>query len=135
MSSNIREFELGLDLFGKKDVPKAVGDFRDAVSLDALRGVVLLTPVKSGRLRGNWQTTVGVPAEGNIEVTDKSGGPTIAKGAAVIGSAKKRPFEAIWLHNGVEYSEFVNDGTPLVPAVHMVEQTVNRLRRRFGVVG
>ena len=135
MSSNLREFELGLEAFAKKTVPEIVGDFRDATALEALRGVVLLTPVDKGRLRGNWQTTVSVPAEGNIEVTDKSGGPTIAKGAAVIGIAKKRPFEAIWLHNGVEYSEFVNDGTPLVPAVHMVEQTVNRLRRRFGVVG
>ena len=135
MSSNLREFELGLDLFGKKDVPKAVGDFRDAVSLDALRGVVLLTPVDIGRLRGNWQTTVSVPAEGAIEALDKSGGPTISKGAAVIGSAKSRPFEPIWLHNGVDYGEFVNDGTPKVPAVHMVEQTVNRLERRFGTFG
>lgn len=135
MSSNIREFEIGLKAFASKSVPKAVGDFRDAIALDALRGVVLLTPVDKGRLRGNWQTTVGAPAEGDIDVTDKSGGPTIVKGAAVIGSAKKRPFEAIWLHNGVDYGEFVNDGTPKVPAVHMVEQTVNRLERRFGKFG
>ena len=134
MSSNIREFELGLDVFAKKEVPKAVGDFRDAVALEAVRGVVLLTPVDTGRLRGNWQTTVGAPAEGDIEATDKSGGPTIAKGAGAIAGAKSRPFEPIWLHNGVPYGEFVDRGTPLVPAVHMVEQTVNRLKRRFGKI-
>jgi len=130
--SNVHEFTLGLEMFAKKNVPEAVGDFRDAISLEAVRGVVLLTPVDTGRLRGNWQTTVGAPAEGATDDLDKSGGPTIAKGAGVIASAKKHPFEAIWLHNGVPYAEFVDGGTPLVPAVHMVEQTVNRLKRRFG---
>lgn len=135
MSSNIREFEMGLNAFAKKNVPEAVRDFRDAIALDALRGVVMLSPVKTGRLRGNWQTTVGAPAEGDIEATDRSGGPTIAKGAGVIASAKRRPFEPIWLHNGLDYAEFVNDGTENVPAVHMVEQTVSRLERRFGKFG
>ena len=135
MSSNLREFDLGLEVFGKKNVPKAVGDFRDAIALDALRGVVMLTPVDKGRLRGNWQTTISAPAEGAIKVIDKNGGATIAKGADVIASAGSRPFEPIWLHNGVDYGEFVNDGTPLVPAVHMVEQTVSRLERRFGKFG
>jgi hypothetical protein len=135
MSSNIREFTLGLEAFAKKNVPEAVGNFRDAIALEALRGVVLLTPVDTGRLRGNWQTTIGTPADGEIEATDKSGGPTIAKGAAVIAGAKKRPFEPVWLHDGLEYAVFVNDGTPKVPAVHMVEQTVNRLESRFGKFG
>ena len=132
MISNLREFQLGLEEFPKKTVPKAVGDFRAALSLEALRGVVLLSPVDTGRLRGNWQTTVSAPAEGSIEAVDKNGGSTISAGAAVIASAAPRPYEAIWLHNGVDYAGFVNDGTPLVPAVHMVEQTVSRLARRFG---
>jgi len=132
MSSNIREFTLGLEAFAKKNVPDAVGDFRDAIALEALRGVVLLTPVDTGRLRGNWQTRIGAPAEGDVKTKDKAGGRTIAKGATVIARAKKRPFEPIWLHNGLEYAVFVNDGTPNVPAVHMVEQTVGRLERRFG---
>ena len=59
MSSNIREFTVGLAAFANKSVPEAVGDFRDAIALDALRGVVLLTPVDKGRLRHNGQTTVG----------------------------------------------------------------------------
>jgi hypothetical protein len=135
MSSNIREFEIGLNAFATKSVPSAVGDFRDAIALEALRGVVLLTPVDTGRLRGNWQTTISAPAEGEIDAIDKSGGPTIANGAAVIAGAKSRPFEPIWLHDGLDYAVFVNDGTPNVPAVHMVEQTVSRLKRAFGKNG
>ena len=131
MSDNFREFDLALKTFGRKTVPEAVGDFRDAVALEALRGVVLLTPVRTGRLRGNWQTTVSAPAEGDVEAVDKNGGPTISEGAATIASAAD-PFEPIWLHNGVPYAEFVNDGTEKMAAVHMVEQTVQRLKRRFG---
>lgn len=132
MADNLREFELALSRFTDERTPEAIGQFRDAVALEALRGVVLLTPVDTGRLRGNWQTTVGAPATGHTpDKLDPSGGETINAGASVIDSAED-PFQPLWLHNGVPYSEYVNDGTEKTTAVHMVEQTVERLRRRFG---
>jgi len=134
MSSNLREFDLGVKEYAEKQVPSMMRDFRDAVALEGLRGMVMLSPVLTGRLRGNHQVTVGTPADGEVEVEDPSGGPTIAKGAAVIASATD-PFDPIWIHNGVPYAGHVNDGTENQPAVHMLERTADRLRRAFRVWG
>ena len=139
MSDNFREFDLALKSFGRKTVPEAVGDFRDAVALEALRGMVLLTDVDTGRARGNYQTTVGQPAVGDRNVTDISGKgdegasavDTVTEGAAVIAGARD-PFAPIWIHNGLDYVVYLNDGTAKIPARHMLEQTVQRLKRRFG---
>lgn len=132
MIDDFRKFELGLRDFATNEVPEAVGDLRDAVALEAHRGVVMMTPVDEGRLRGNWQVTVDHPAEGYGEDTiDESGGPTLAAGQAVIASAKRSPFSLIWLHNGVPYAGYVNDGTARSRAVHMVERTVERIQRMF----
>lgn len=131
MSSNIREFQIGVKAFAKENVPEAVRDFRDAVALEGLNGLVMLTPVDTGRARGNWQTTVGAPAEGYAENKfDPSGAATIADGAGVIATAAD-PFASVWLHSGVPYIRFLNDGTDKIPAVHMLEQTVQRLVRTF----
>lgn len=132
MSDNLREFDLGLKTFSEKTVPDAVRDFRDIVSMEALNGVVMLTIYDTGRARGNWQATAGAPAEGYVEDRmDKPGQATRAAGEAVIAETKD-PWTPVWLHNGVPYIEVLNDGTETRPAYHMLEQTVDRLRRRFG---
>lgn len=145
--NNLREFRLTLGAFTEETVPERIRDFRDAVSLEALRGVVLLTPVDEGRLRGNWQLTLVAPAEGHDpDRLDGNGEETIAAGAealSVARSAGGNPFSIVWLHNGVPYGVYVNDGVapyttkagnphPGQPAVHMVEQTVERLQRAYG---
>ena len=138
MSSNIREFQIGVKTFGQKNVPGLVREFRDAIALAGLDGFVLLTIVDTGRARGNWQTTIGTPAEGEIEVTDYSGrgqeGYTVidtdSVGKAVVATATD-PYAPIWYHNGVPYIGFINDGTDKIPAVHMLERTVERLVRTF----
>lgn len=131
MSSNVREFTIGVRDYAKKGVPQAVGDVRDAIALEGLKGLVMLSPVDTGRLRGNWQTTVGEPAEGETGVLDPTGGATIEAGTVMI-SAAADPFVPVWLHNGLYYAAFVNNGTEKMPAVHMLEQTVARLRRILG---
>lgn len=163
---NVREFRLQLERFSEVTVPEKVRDLRDAITLEGLRGLVLLTPVDEGRLRGNYQTTIGAPAEGyDPDRLDPSGAETIAAGESVLSAARSGggdPFAMTWIHNGVPYGPAVNDGTPPhviepvnakalhwktpdgedvfarrvnhpgTPAVHMVEQTVERLRRSFG---
>ena len=42
-----------------------------AITIALFNGVVRQTRVDTGRLRGNWQTTVGRPATGTVENTDQ----------------------------------------------------------------
>lgn len=44
-----------------------------AVKISLMNGVVRDTRVDTGRLRGNWQTTTGAMAEGEIDRLDPSG--------------------------------------------------------------
>lgn len=100
-ATNIREFTLGIDQF--------VDDAEDvrrkrvkAVSLRVVRDVVLGTRVDTGRMRGNWQTTVQQPATGyDPERKDKEGQATIGEGTSAVMSSSGD--EMIWMHNGVPY--------------------------------
>lgn len=131
---SFREFDLGLRQYAEEAVPDAVRDFRDAIALEVLNGVVYETIYDTGRARGNWQVTAGTPAEGYDEdMKDQSGAPTVAKGEAVIARTRD-PYMPIWLHNGVPYIGVLEYGRAEHgrPAYHMVERTVARIVRSYG---
>lgn len=111
-----------------------------ALALEGLTGVSELTPVDTGRLRGAWDVEIGgeritsAPAE-------QAFGPRGADstGAAALRAsldrgqsklAEMRVPEDVRLVNNVDYGVHVNDGTPNVPPVLMVERTAARLRGR-----
>ena len=56
-----------------------------AVTFALFREIVRRTPVDTGRLKGNWQTTQRAPALGTLTTEDKSGGKAIAAIAAGMG--------------------------------------------------
>jgi hypothetical protein len=107
-ATNVREFRVGLEQFrnrAKEDRRKIVR----AAALHALRDVVLNTRVDTGRARGNWQVGESVPPEGHDpELKDADGGSTIGRGSQVIAEASGD--ETIWLHNGVPYVGYLEDG-------------------------
>lgn len=79
------------------------------LALRVLSGVVLKTPVDTGRARGNWQTNVGRGTREEIDVEDKGGNSTVAKGLAAIG--KQKGFQQISLDNNVPYIGRLEDGS------------------------
>lgn len=70
------------------------------ICMTLLRDVVAGTPVDTGRARGNWQASIGSPADGTLEKTDKNGGTTINKGAKV---AKDATGNVFYLTNNLPY--------------------------------
>jgi hypothetical protein len=56
-----------------------------AITFGLFREVIQRTPVDTGRLKGNWQASVGAPASGTLTMTDKGGSTTVVKMAAGIG--------------------------------------------------
>src|SRR5689334_10737419 len=56
-----------------KKLKEAPGKLQRALVIEATRRIVLRTPVKTGRARGNWQVTSGVPANGAVEALDPTG--------------------------------------------------------------
>lgn len=97
------------------------------LAMQALRGVVMKTPVLTGRLRGNWRVGLNV-----IDLTtdwllkDKVGQNTIARGEAIINLSTGRDAKgrftqkmtdlAIFITNNLPYALKIEDGGSPVKA-------------------
>jgi hypothetical protein len=133
-----------IDAFLRK-VEEQVGievlTFQKKIALDVFSGVVLMTPVDTGRARGGWQIGINtrVTAEGNA---DKSGGSTIRTGSARIGLLSD--YGTIFITNNVPYittldqglfvppdSNKVVDGYSKQAPAGMVDVTLNRIASAF----
>lgn len=130
MANTILRFDLALQRFAGKTVPERLAQIQQAVALEALRSVVLMTPVDMGRARANWQVAHDAPATGEVDATDKSGGATIAKGAEE--AAAIRPFEQTYITNSLPYIKALEDGSSQQAPAGMVGVTVQRLKSQFG---
>jgi hypothetical protein len=58
---------------------KALDKTVRATTFGLFREVIQRTPVDTGRLKGNWQTSVGSPVKTTITRTDPSGGTAISE--------------------------------------------------------
>ena len=101
-----------------RDIERIAGDRMDKVVrgtlLDLSRRIVLRTPVGNpslwqgppppgytgGQARGNWQASIGSPASGTTEATDKSGTATIA---GIAGKTQQAPGNVWYLANNLKY--------------------------------
>lgn len=130
MSNTLRDFERALARFARDRVPTALGDLQKTLAREALKGVILRTPVASGRARANWRVGLDAPPEGTTVNTDPSGAGTLAEGMAVIERAQ--PNQSIWLANNLSYAEDLEHGRAGQAPHGMVAATVVSLRARFG---
>lgn len=86
----------------QKKIEKELDARFRAVGMQALSGVVMLSPVgdaslwkmkpppgyTGGRFRANWQVGINELKEGELNTTDKSGGATISKGSGKLAILK-----------------------------------------------
>lgn len=125
---NLNQFNNEIDNFAKS-IPGKVIALQKKIVLEALRQIVLRTPVDTGRARGNWQTTIVQPAGGQLDAVDKQGDETITKGLAAI--ATLLPYQVVYIANNLEYIEFLEDGSSKQTPEGMVKMTVEELRQMF----
>jgi len=74
------------------------------IAVGLLRGIVMDTPVDTGRLRGNWQTSAGAPIYTTTDREDKNG-------AAVTQEIVKNtdPLGVTYMTNNLPYAKRRND--------------------------
>ena len=132
---SVQSFSMALRRYTEKTVPDLARDRMTVIALEAARQVTLLTPVDTGRAKGGWQFTVGNAAgyaEGEPGRMDpsKEGVPGMATQMDVFDQMPNwNPGDWLWLHNGVPYITYLNDGTDKTSAHHMLERTVAHLKR------
>lgn len=83
---------------------KAMDNFdrvRRGVALRLFKAIIMDTPVDTGRLRGNWQTSTGVPDRSIESDSDSTGGQTITRMTRTV--ANSRPIDILILTNSLPY--------------------------------
>jgi len=78
------------------------------IALEMFRKIILKSPVDTGRFRGNWQLAIGSVPNGTLELDDKTGTATIAKGAAT--ALGFNAGETIFFANNLPYARRLEEG-------------------------
>ncbi|WP_199556401.1 HK97 gp10 family phage protein [Sandaracinobacteroides hominis] len=126
--SNLSEFRAGIAQ-DKRDLADLINRETRAIALGILARLVDMSPVDTGRFRGNWQVDIGRAPEDELDTTDKSGAATKAKGSATIAGAA--PFEPIYLVNNLPYAGALNDGHSRQAPAGFVEAAVDQVAGAF----
>jgi len=96
------------------------------IALDTMENVIRMSPVDTGRFRGNWQAAVGTIPSGTIEALDPSGNTVIAKVSGV--TEGMNPGDVIYMSNNLPYAQRLEDGYSQQAPSGMVKLTVQRFQ-------
>lgn len=121
-------FELKREFEQLNDVQ--FSQFVRKVGLETLERVVMRTPVRTGRARGNWQVAITAPSRRVLDMSDPSGRETIERGRRELASVKIPP--RIYITNNVPYIERLENGYSRRAPRGMVGITLEEIKARFG---
>ena len=73
------------------------------VTLDVFSSVIMMSPVDTGRFRGNWIADIGAIPAGTVNNFDKSGSEAISRAAAIVARGKSGG--VVYLVNNLPYAQ------------------------------
>lgn len=94
-------FSLDVAAFAK-ECNATLDETARAIKIELFSSVIRDTRVDTGRLRGNWQTTTGRPAEGEVERLDPTGSQATAEVQAGVSGdtvdylTNNLPYAEVW---------------------------------------
>lgn len=98
---------------------------RKAIITELFNSVILDTPVKHGRARGNWQTHEGQPTSGVVERVDPNGSQAMAEVQQNLGEGDT----TVFLTNNLPYAKPLEYGSSKQAPEGMVRKNVARITR------
>lgn len=96
------------------------------IALDAFSNVILMSPVDTGRFRGNWQVAIGSMPSGTVEIDDRDGTVTIGKVQAE--TLNLQAGQVIYLVNNLPYAQRLEYGWSQQAPGGMVRLTAQRFQ-------
>ena len=130
---NAAEFNREVMAFAQTLTPKKFELFFKKIALEALSRLVQITPVDTGRARGNWQLTINYPADWEIDTVDKPGARTIAVGRNRLAQMSNHGLgQVVFISNNVDYIEELDEGRGSSQAPRgIVQPVLNELTQMF----
>jgi hypothetical protein len=121
MSSNT--FSLAIREWAEK-VGGALDDVCRSIIIDAGSSLIRMSPVESGRFRGNWQFSIETPPAGVLEVQDQDGRETIQKLVAEANTFNAG--QVAYIINNLPYGPLLEFGGYNGPTDLVTEQGFSR---------
>ena len=107
------------------DISAEVNKEGRALGINLLNGLVMLTPVDTGRAKGNW--FVGLNKSVRTIEEDRRQSAALSEGLNVIGGAKSIKYPEIVLSNNLPYIESLNNGTSDQAPKKFIETEIDRV--------
>tara|TARA_R110000803_G_scaffold95395_2_gene163355 strand:+ start:1931 stop:2308 length:378 start_codon:yes stop_codon:yes gene_type:complete len=96
-----------------------------ALGINLLNGLTRVTPVDTGRARGNW--FVGINKSNRSIDQERKAAQAIIDGVSDITSSKFLDYPEIVLSNNLPYIERLNDGYSLQAPKKFIESEIDRV--------
>ncbi len=100
--------------------------FREVV-IEIGSSVIRLSPVDTGRFKGNWQFTIGSPSNQSLDTADKAGHETIATLVAQVSSLEAG--KIAYIVNNLVYGVPLEYGHSAQAPAGMVQITLARFQQ------
>lgn len=136
MATNVRDFNQRIRIATKNIPAKKVFTLQKKVALEALRSLVFMTPVDTGRARGNWVVTMNTPAKGNPYkggMRIRQGGDFAANSEAATGFAMRQTSK-ILAYQRMNQVIWITNTTPYILELEGVDKKATSLQAPFGML-
>lgn len=120
------EFVLEMHRITDVKVPELIRQAEKKIAFEALRRIILKSPVDTGLFRANWQVGIEIP---NRDIAESVTNNAQARAGAVLESLK--PFDVIWICNNLAYAEKLEHGHSKQAPQGMVAITVQEIEEWF----
>lgn len=138
--TNAWQFEIQVVRFGDL-VGERANLARRRLALGIYRRATIGTPVRTGRLRANWNISVGYPNDFTVPPVkaerDEAGNyirvyddPPITS-TALLNLAKLTERQDVWINNSTEYAYYVEAGTDRMVGRYMLKMAVEQEAAEF----
>lgn len=129
-AQNAKNFELRLNT-AVLETQENIEDAVQMIAMDTLRGVVLKSPVDTGRFRGNWIVSLNSPSMEQTPATDASGSATMNKNMAAIEGYDVETTSRIYIQNNLPYGNRLENGWSKQAPKGMVSLTLNEMNTKY----
>ena len=139
---DVNAFQNQLQQFSA-EIDIELGLLTKRIVLQIFTGIILKTPVDTGRLESNWGINAGGPASAPSHATNYEKRGTKPSKAAVDAEAQNYAqaaigvidgSQAIYITNSLPYASFVENGTDKIPPVHMVARTLAEVQEALSAL-
>lgn len=118
-------FSLDVSEFAQK-TGRDIDTVRKTVALDLFLGIIIQSPVDTGRFRNNWNPSANKPNFRTTESVDKSGSNAIGNVKATIQASNST--DSLHLSNGLPYAQRLEYGWSKQAPSGMVRVNIARFQ-------